>query len=788
MTELNRNAIPASGQALPRKEDQRLLTGKGQYGDDFNLPGQAYAVMVRSPHPHARIGKIDATQARTMSGVLGIFTGADCAADGLKAIPHAPVPSTEYDMKLKAPKGGEVFIGPHVLLPVDKARHVGEAVAMVVAETVAQALDAAEAVQVDYEELPWVEDSEAAMAPGAPAIWDATPDNVLVDTIFGDSQATDRAFAAADHVVKADFHVGRVTAAPMEPRAGLGHYDAETTRYTLYLCTGGPGVVRQKKQYAEVLGIAPDRLRLVSRDTGGSFGAKNRPYVEFGLIMWASRKLGRPVKYTATRSEALLTDYQGRDLVAKLELALNKDGRFLALRATNLSNVGAHSVSLSPLAKGAGLITGSYDIPAARLRALAVFTNTMPTSTYRSSGRPEVTFAIERLIDIAAKELGFDRIELRRKNLVRPEAMPYTNAVGTTYDSGRYESNMDLAMRVADWQGFEERRRAARSRGKLLGLGLANYVESSTGSPRERADITILPEGRVRVIAGAQPSGQGHETSFAQVAADLFAVPVDSVDIILGDTDLVREGGGSHSGRSMRHAATVMWMAANDLIAKGKRIASILLETTADQVEFKDGRFTTPRGNRSFDFFELAREAARHDLPDDVKGGLTVVKDNEMHRPVFPAGCAVCEIEIDPETGETKIARYTSIDDVGRCINPLIVDGQTHGSIAQGVGQALLEQCYVDPETGQPLSGSFQDYTMPRADDLPSFITEIVEVLSPTNPLGIKSGGEGATTPAPAAAINAVVNALDDIGVRDIRMPASPRAIWQAVRGARPAA
>jgi carbon-monoxide dehydrogenase large subunit len=784
MTERDANGLRASGQPLARKEDQRLLTGKGRYGDDFNLPGQAYAVMVRSPHPHARIRSVDTAEARKMAGVLGVFSGADCQADRLTAIPHAPVPSTEYDMKLTGPGGSEVFIGPHWLLPVDKARHVGEAVAMVVAETQAQALDAAEGVAVDYEPLPWVAESEAALAAGAPSVWDEVPNNVLVDTIFGDPVATDRAFAAADHVVKMDFHVGRVTAAPMEPRAGLAHYDEATARYTLCLCTGGPGVVRQKRQYAAVLGIAPERLRLVSHDTGGSFGTKNRPYVEFGLILWASRKLGRPVKYTATRSESMLTDYQGRDLVTKVELALRADGRFLAMRASNLSNVGAHSVSLSPLAKGCGLITGSYDIPAASLRARAVFTNTMPTSTYRSSGRPEVTFAIERLVDTAARELGFDRIELRRKNLVRPDAMPYTNAVGTTYDSGAYEANMELAMRVAGWDGFEGRRREAAARGKLLGLGLANYVESSTGSPKERAEITITTDGRVRVVAGAQPSGQGHETSFSQVVSDLLAVPVDTVDIILGDTDIVHEGGGSHSGRSMRHAATVMWMAANDLIARGKRITAILLETTADQIDFKDGRFTAPRANRSFEFFELAKEAVKHVLPDDVKDGLAVVKDNEMHRPVFPEGCAVCEVEIDPDTGLTTITRYASVDDVGRCINPLIVDGQTHGSIAQGVGQAMLEQCYVDPATGQPLSGSFQDYAMPRSDDLPSLTTEIVEILSPTNPLGIKSGGEGGTTPAPAVVINAIVDALGPFGIRDIEMPATPLTVWQALKDA----
>ncbi len=477
MTEGDPSARRASGQPLRRKEDFRLLTGKGRYGDDFNVAGQAYAVMVRSPHPHALIRGIDGKRARAMAGVLGIFSGADCRADGLLAIPHAPVPATEFDMKLTGPGGGEIFIGPHWLLAADKVRHVGEAVAMVVAETTAQALDAAEAVEVAYEELPWVTDWDAALGAGAPAVWDEAPDNVLVDTTFGDPLATERAFAGADRVVKMDFHIGRVTAAPLEPRAGLAQYDESTARYTLHFCSGGPGVVRQKRQFAAVLGIAPARLRLVSYDVGGSFGSKNRPYVEHGLILWAARKLGRPVKYMATRSEAMLTDYQGRDLVSKLELALRSDGRFLALRASNVSNVGAHCVSLSPLAKGCALITGSYDIPVASLRARAVFTNTMPTSTYRSSGRPEVTFAIERLIDTAARELGFDRIALRCRNLVPRQAMPYTNAVGTTYDSGDYAANMAAAMRIADWDGFAARRREAAARGQLLGQGLANYVE-----------------------------------------------------------------------------------------------------------------------------------------------------------------------------------------------------------------------------------------------------------------------------------------------------------------------
>jgi carbon-monoxide dehydrogenase large subunit len=770
------------GKPVVRKEDARLTTGHGRFSDDFSVAGQAYAVMVRSPHPHARILGVKAARAQAMPGVLGVFSGADCLADGLGPIPHDPLPKTKYDMKLTAVDGGAVFIGPHLLLPADKARHVGEAVAMVVAESVAQALDAAEAVEVDYDVLPGVYHSEDAMRPSAPVVWDEVPDNIPVDTWFGDSAATDKAFAGADHVVAMDFHIDRVTGVPMELRAALAQYDAASGRYTLH--AGSGGAVRQKRELATVLGIPPESLRVLAYDVGGNFGTRNRVFVEFGLALWAARKLGRPVKYTATRAEAFLSDYQGRDLVAKVELALRRDGRFLAMRATNISNLGARCVSLSPLSKGAGLIPGPYAIPVATLRAMAVYTNTMPTQAYRSSGRPEVTFAIERTIDIAAARLGFDRVKLRRKNLIAPEAMPYRNAVGMNYDSGRYRENMDRAMAIADWDGFARRRREAAKRGRLLGRGIANYVESSIGAPNEQARITVRPEGHVDVVIGTQPSGQGHETSFAQVVSDLLRVPVESVRIMLGDTDVVKVGGGSHSGRSMRHAATVFAKALPDLIAKGKMIAAVILGAAPDQIEFDDGRFGWRETNRTFDFLELAREAARHALPGDLAGGIAVVTDNEMHDPVFPNGCAICEIEVDPDTGAATITRYASVDDVGRCINPLIVHGQTHGAIVQGIGQALWEQCFIEPDSGQPLIGSLMDYGLPRADAVPLFTTEIAEVLSPTNPLGIKAGGEGGTTAAPAVVVSAIIDALRDYDVHDLKMPATPYKVWQTIQDA----
>ncbi|AYG63505.1 xanthine dehydrogenase family protein molybdopterin-binding subunit [Rhizobium jaguaris] len=764
------------GKPLPRKEDRRLITGKGRFSDDFSLPGQTYAAMVRSPYPHARILGIDTSEALESPGVLAVLTGQDVLDDGIAPLPHSPVPSTKFDMKLTAPDGGKPFIGPHYLLPNDKARHVGEAVAMVIAETAAQAIDAAEKVAVDYEELPHVTGTAAAAEPGAPAVWDEVPDNIFIETKFGDWDATDAAFAKADHIVRADFHIDRVTAVTIEPRSSLGHFDVETGRYTLY--AGSGGAVRQKGELSKVLGIEPKNLRVLSFDVGGNFGARNRAYVEFGLVLWGSRKVGRPVKFTATRSEAFLTDYQGRDLVTKVELALTKDGRFLAMRADNLSNVGMRCVSLSPLSKGAGLITGCYDIPHAALRARAVFTNTMCTQAYRSSGRPEVTYAIERLVEIAARELGFDPLELRRKNLIPPSAMPYTNAVGSIYDSGEYENNMDRAMEISDWNGFEARRAEAKRRGKLLGRGFANYVESSIGSPKERAEIEIKNDGTVEVVIGTQPSGQGHETSFAQVVADMIQVPVEKVWIVFGDTDIVSVGGGSHSGRSMRHAGTVMAIASADLLAEGRRRAAELFETAVESIDFEGGYFKVSGTNEAIDIFALARQTR------ETAGPLRVGRDNEMHTPVFPNGAAICEVEVDPETGHVQISAYSTIDDVGRCINPLIVHGQTHGGIAQGVGQAMWELCAIDPTTGQPLAGSLMDYGMPRFDNLPSFNCEIAEVISPTNPLGIKAGGEGGTTPALVTVTNAVIDALKDYGVTQVPMPLTPFTVWTAIQQA----
>lgn len=776
------------GQPVKRQEDGRLLTGRGRFSDDWSLPGQVHMAVVRSAYPHAMLRGFDTAAAKAMPGVLAVLTGADAEADGLKPIPHSPLPSTKHDLKLHGPGGAKPFVGDHRPLPLDRARYVGEALAIVIAETRAQAQDAADAVIVDYEPLPSVADTAAAAAPGAPALWDEVPDNVFIETFFGNREATDAAFAKADHTVEMEFHIDRVTGVPMEPRSALGHYDAATGRYTIYAGSGGS--VRQKREIAEVLGAEAEAVHVISKDVGGNFGTRNRLYVEFPLVGWASRKVGRPVKFTCQRSESFLTDYQGRDLVTKVALALDRTGKFLAMRADNLSNVGSRAVSLSPLSKGSGLITGSYDIPAARLRSRAVFSNTVPTNAYRSSGRPEVTFAIERLVETAAHELGFDPIELRRKNLVPSTRMPYLNAVGMTYDSGEYARSMDMCMEMADWDGFAARKKDAEARGKLLGRGFANYVESSIGTPREQAELHVRAHeeggGHVDLVIGTQPSGQGHETSFAQVAAEWLGIPVEQVTVIVGDTDVVKVGGGSHSGRSMRMAATVIVKTADELIRKGKRLAEIVFEASEADIEFKDGRFTIRGTDRSLDLFELQRAVeARDDLPEDLKAGLSEIQDNIMETPVFPNGCHICEIEIDRETGAYEVVRYTTVDDVGRAINPLIVDGQTHGGIVQGAGEALGELCAIDAETGQPLAGSFMDYHMPRADEYPSFVTALNEVPSPTNPLGVKAGGEGGTTPALAVLVNAFVDALRPYGVRDIRMPVTPLKLWQLLAAAR---
>ncbi len=767
------------GDAVRRKEDLRLVTGHGCYSDDFNFPGQAYAAMVRSPHAHARIRSIDVTAARAMPGVLAVLTGQDALADGLTRIPHLAAPGTAPDIVLKNRDGSPVPAAPHHVLPTDRVRHVGQAVAFVIAETIAQAKDAAEKVVVDYEPLPAVTQGSASAESNAPRLYDDLP-NIMIDAEVGDKAATDAAFARAAHVTKLDTWVNRVTGVPMEPRSAVGIYDTASGRYTLY--AGSGGIVRQKKEIAQILGVPFDSVRVVAKEIGGNFGTKNSFFPEFAMVVWGAKRVGRPVKWTAERHEAFVTDYMGRDLTVSAELALDADGHFLALRTSNLSNVGAHSGSYVPLVKGVGLATAGYRIPTAHIRACAVLTNTMCTTPYRSAGRPEVIYVIERLIDKAAAEHGFDRVSLRRRNLIPPSAFPYKNPQGVTYDNGTYRAVMDRAMELGDWRGFKKRRAEAKKRERLRGIGLCCYLETTGGYPRERADITVQPQGRVDVVVGTLSSGQSHETTFAQCVAEWLGVPFDDVHVNESDTDIVKEGGGSHSARSMRLAGIVMGQASDAIIDKGKKIAAHMLETAEDDIAFAAGRFTVKGTDRSVGIFDLARAAADGDksVPEDLRGPLAATADETIKQLGFPYGAHVCEVEIDPQTGALELIRYTAVDDVGRAVNPMVVHGQTHGGAAQGIGQALWELCAYDAQ-GQLLSASFMDYAMPRADILPSFTTDISEVLTPTNKLGVRGAGEGGTTGALGAVVNAVVDALAEFGVTHIEMPVTSERIWRAI-------
>jgi aerobic carbon-monoxide dehydrogenase large subunit len=769
------------GRPVARKEDARLLTGQGSFSDDVNLAGQAYAVMVRSPHAHARIRAIDAARALAAPGVIAVLTGADAFADGLKPIPHRPIIGPP-DIALGRRDASDKFLSPHRVLPHDKARFVGEAVAMVVADTLGAAKDAAERVRVDFEPLPAVTDTLAATAEDAPRLWDEAASNVCVDAEVGDAAAAAAAFDRARHVVRLETWVQRVTGAPLEPRAAVGDYDATSGRTTLY--AGSGGVVRQRHELAAVLDVPVDRIRVVSGDVGGNFGTRNAFYPEFALVAWAARRIGRPVKWTCERHEAFLSDYQGRDLFACAELALDQSGAFLALRGSVISNVGAHTVSFVPLIKGVSLLSSVYRIPAACIRARAVMSNTPPTNPYRSAGRPEAMFVIERLIERAADSHGFNRIELRQRNLVRPDEMPYANPLGLTYDSGEYRRAMDAALARADWDGFAQRRTAAASLGKRRGIAVANYVEFTTGAPREWTKVTVLTENRVEVAIGTLSSGQGHQTSFAQCVTEWLGVPFDCVDLIQGDTDLVPIGGGSHSGRSMRLAGLVIGKATDAIIARGKKIAAHVLEAAEHDIEFASGTFTVKGTDRSIGIFEIARAGAdRRDLPAELAGPLAAECDHTVEAGGFPFGSHVCEVEIDPELGRIDLIGYVAVDDVGRAINPRILHGQAHGAIAQGVGQALRECCVYDGHAGQPLSASFMDYAIPRAGDLLPFTTEISEVLSPTNPLGVRAGGEGGTTPALAVVVNAVLDALSEFEVEHVDMPLTSEKVWRKTMG-----
>lgn len=777
----------AIGQPVLRTEDHRLLTGQGRFSDDVHVPGTVYGFVLRSPHAHADLGTIDSAAAKSVPGVLAVLTGADYVADGLKPIPNVPNPA--HITRVSEPSfanadGTPVFQGEHWPLARDKVRHVGEPVAFVVAESADAAEEAAEQMSVAYDTLEPVTDVRRAVQSDAPQLWRGAPGNVCFDTHLGDSDAVDAAMASAHHIVRMDLWNNRVTAVSMEPRAGTGIYDETSGRYTLI--AGSQGSHALKRQLVVLLGCEPDRVRVVCEDVGGGYGMRNWLFPEFALVVWAARRLGRPVKWVATRSESFLSDMQARDLATRAMLALDNNGKFLAIDLDHLSNIGGHTMSFVPLSNGVFLISSIYDVPSAHVRARAVLTNTLSTGPYRGAGRPEAMFNMERLIDEAAAQTGIDRIELRRRNLIAQDRLPYANPVGLTYECGAFHENMATAQRLADWEGFSGRRAESEARGKCRGLGLSNYVETPVGFPREAVRITVESSGRVVTDVGTQNHGQGHETSFAQVVAEWLGVPFDAVEIVNGDSDRLPDGGGTHSNRSMRIAGTLMVQGCETIIQRGKELAAHLLEAAASDMEYAGGVFTVTGTDRAMGLFDVAERATGDDVPENLRGVLGAEENFQGRIPAYPTGCAIAEVEVDAETGTVTIDRWTAVDDVGRVINPLIVEGQTHGGIAQGVGQALCEDIAYDDKSGQLRGGSFIDYCLPRADDLPSFTTQSAD-NAPTkgNPLGVKGGGEGGTTPALAALTNAVVDALRPLGVSDIRMPLTPLRVWQAIQAAR---
>jgi len=776
---------PGIGDSPRRREDYRLVTGAGTFGDDFTLPAQAFAAIARSPHAHAILRRIETTRACGLPGVLAVLTAADYLADGLKPLVHSPFTISPPDITLRNRDGKAVFIAPHYPLAGDRVRFVGEGVALVVAETLAIAREAVELIEVEYELLAASAEGIDAADPGAARIWPEMDCNVALDAHVGDARAVDEAFKRAAHVVRVETRIPRVTGVTMEVRTALAAYESDSGKITLY--AGGGGVVRAKLDLAHMLGVEPASVRVVAKDVGGNFGTRNTSYPEFSLVAWAARRLRRPVKWTGDRTESFLSDYHGRDLTVSAELALDSAGKFLALRASNISNIGAYAISFVPLTKGTELMSSIYHVPAVSVRARAVYSNSSPTTPYRSAGRPEVMFVIERLIDLAAQTCGFDRLALRRLNLIPRHALPYVNPFGMTYDSGLYERVFDDAVSLADWSGFERRRAASRAKGLYRGIGTGCYIESASGAPYERATVEISGDNTVVVTIGTLSAGQGHETSFVQLVGEWLGVASETVILVTGDTDVVTAGGGSHSGRSMRHAATTIRRATDVIVAKGRRIAACLLVADETDIAFIDGRFRLGGSNRSVDLFEVASAAVfDSQLPEELRGPLQATGDIDSRVSSFPYGCHVAEVEIDIDTGRVRLMRYTAIDDVGRAVNPMIVEGQTHGGIAQGVGEALMERCIYDPN-GQLLTASLMDYAMPRAADLPMFRTAISEVPSTTHPLGLRGGGEGGITPVLGVIANAIVNALLEFGVTHIELPATPQRVWRTIQNARAA-
>jgi carbon-monoxide dehydrogenase large subunit len=771
------------GQPLRRFEDQRLLTGKGRFQDDVTLPRQAYAVFVRSPHAHAKIRAIDTAAAAAMPGVLAVYTGRDYANDGL-AMPKANMPRKKAD-------GAPAFAPQRPALVYDRVRYVGDPVAMVIAESLDAAKDAAECVTVDYEPLPAVTSVEEAARPDAPRLWDDNPDNISHTYERGNRAATAAAFARAAHIVERHYVVSRVHAQYMEPRGALGVYDAAEDRYTLYADVNYPHRVRNMLA-SMVFRVPESQVRVIVRDVGGGFGLKGWQYVDHRLVLWAAKKLGRPVKWRCERSETLLADEHGRDNTGTIALAFDDNGKILGLRLDMLASIGAYVGSdrqfLTPFGM-IGTVIGVYDIPAAHVRIDAVLSNTSPTAPYRGAGRPEATYLIERALNDAAAELGIDPIELRRRNMIPPAALPFKSPLGPVYDSGEFEQNMDMALAAADYAGFAARHAEAEARGRLRGIGVANAIEAAAGPVPEYAEIRFQPSGSAILLMGTKTHGQGHETAFKQILYEKLAIDPNEVQFIDGDTDRVAFGMGSNGSRSMVTGGSAVTLAADKVIDKGKRLAAHLLETAIADIEFADAKFTVAGTDRAMTLKEIARasfQPAR--LPPGMEPGLIEHATYAPEQATFPNGCHVCEVEIDPETGAVELVSYVVVDDVGTVINPLTLHGQIHGGVAQGVGQVLMEQVAYEPGSGQLLTASFMDYAMPRADTMCALTIRSNPVPTALNPLGVKGAGEAGTVGALPAVMLAIMNALAPLGVTELDMPATSARIWQAIRTARSAA
>lgn len=770
------------GESVARVEDQRMLTGNGRYTDDIDLPDQAYGVVLRAPLAHGRITGIDTSAAREMPGVLAVLTGADVTADGLGDIPCGILAM----LPLKRPDGSPMTVPSNPILARDTIKFAGQPVAFIVAETRAQALDAAEAIEVDYDEFPAAPDIRAAIADGAPLVWDEVPGNKCYSFAMGNKDAVDAAMASAAHVVSMEVPVSRLIAAPMEPRAALGHYNAAEDRYTLY--SGSQGPHRNRQTIAEAIFHEPEtKFRVVSPDMGGGFGMRSDNYPEMSLVLWASRRVGRPVKWTGERSEAFLGDYHGRDAIYSIDLALDEEGNFLAAACRNLSGMGAFFSAVGPLPSFAflGGLAGVYKTPAIWAEAVGVHTNTPPTAPYRGAGRPEAILAIESVIDKAARELGIDRIALRRKNLIPHDEMPFQTGLAYTYDSGDFPGNMDKAEAAADIAGFAERRAESAARGKLRGLGVVNSIEAAGAVMMEGADLRFDPTGNLTVSMGTHSHGQGHETVFRQLLATKLGLEFERVRYVQGDTDLVPYGSGTFASRSMMMGGGAIATAADKIIEKGRRIAAHRLEAAVDDIEFDDGQFTVAGTDKSLSIVDIARGAYIPPLiPPEEEAGLSAFSIWKDPRATFPNGCHISEVEIDPETGQVDLLSYVVVDDVGTVMNPLLLKGQMHGGVVQGLGQVFNEEIVYD-EAGQLLTGSFMDYGMPRADELPH-----LEIISnpdptPTHPLGVKGAGEAGTVGALACAMAAVRDGLAQAGVEDFHMPATPNRVWSALQGAR---